>query len=987
MFKFSSSGKLWLVWAMFFTGLMITVFATLQVRQHIEQEAESQFLFMCERVAVSAQDRLNTYALLLNGSAGLFAASGRVGQQEWQHYVDKLQIAKMAPGIQGMSFASLVHSGELAAHIARIRAEGNPEYTVTPAGEHEFFAPVIYISPLSARNKRVLGYDNFSDSLRRTAMERARDTGEVTLTGKLALKQEDSVDAPASVIMFTPVYRMPVYTVENRRRAIIGWVAGVFRMNDLMRAVLQKSTQEGARPIGLKIYAGPAMTAENLLFDNMSIRDAPSQFYLYKKINLGGGAWTLAFDRASALSGIRYTDAWAVLIGGVALSGLLFSLMLSLINTRARAARIAGELTSEIRRNQDFLIDSEYRLTFATEGVGDGIWDWNMASNAMQFSALYMDMLGYAEFELPHQADTWDDSVHPEDMARVQENLRDYLEGKIPSYLVELRLRCKDGSYKWIQCRGRIAERDSAGSPVRMIGIHSDISMRKLLEKKLNDALAISREILTQSPSGIAVFKAEGSCVMANEAYAKMFGVITATGFSADAALIRLPTELCNFAEHVFESKMVCRHDFECETKSGQKQVLECLLSYIEIAEEAHLLLISNDVSARVEATCALNQSMLQIQKKELAKTRFMAAAGHDLRQPLAAANMFIYALRFSATTPEQHELIQNLMLSMSTFKGLLDTLLQVSKLDSGLITPEYSSINVAELMIWMEQSFAASANDKNIDFKLYFPLSRLVFIRSDLGLIKSVLMNLVSNAIKFTSKGGVMISARARGGEVLIQVWDTGVGIADDKMEYVFDEFYQIGNPQRDREGGQGLGLSIVKRTLALLGVEIGCRSQLGRGTVFEFLMPVASGVETLVVEPLVEPLVDNTFVQGRQFVLVEDDLIVAQATIAWLNVMGAQVTCFHSAEAALREIDAGCVDYYIVDYMLGGTLNGIEMLNRLQRKSGKRLKAVLVTGDTSGAFLRASVNFDWPVQYKPVNSSALLASLSAQDGKIAPS
>jgi len=165
----------------------------------------------------------------------------------------------------------------------------------------------------------------------------------------------------------------------------------------------------------------------------------------------------------------------------------------------------------------------------------------------------------------------------------------------------------------------------------------------------------------------------------------------------------------------------------------------------------------------------------------------------------------------------------------MTIFNGLLDTLLNISKLDSGVIKPEYALINVTEVFNRLEQSFAPMASEKQIGFKLYFPMKEPLVVCTDFGLLNSILANLVSNAIKFTSRGAILISARKRGSDVLFQVWDTGMGISDEHIKHIFDEFYQVSNPQRDRSGGLGLGLAISKRAIKLLGSEIRCRSQTG--------------------------------------------------------------------------------------------------------------------------------------------------------------
>jgi PAS domain S-box-containing protein len=394
------------------------------------------------------------------------------------------------------------------------------------------------------------------------------------------------------------------------------------------------------------------------------------------------------------------------------------------------------------------------------------------------------------------------------------------------------------------------------------------------------------------------------------------------------------------------------------------------------------------NITERKMSEQALTEAMHKLEEKELSKSRFFAAAGHDLRQPLTAANLFLDAIKRTKPTPKQDKIIERLDHTMSIFKGQLNSLLDIARLDSGTIKPEYEPINVTEFFNLLESTFTTISSDKQVGLRLHYPMKETLIVLGDIGLLNSVLMNLVSNAIKFTSKGGaILISARKRRYEVLFQVWDTGMGILEEHLEQIFDEFYQINNPQRDRSEGLGLGLSIAKRAITLIDSKITCHSKIGRGSVFEFRLPL-DGVlrgkkQEAAIEALQEDEASLPFVQGKRFVAVEDDLLVAQALTQALEGLGGEVECFHSAEDALRHSNIGYADCYIIDYRLGGTLNGIQFLNTLRQKLDKPINAVLVTGDTSPTFIREAANFVWPVLHKPVNTAKLISTLSVQERK----
>jgi ActR/RegA family two-component response regulator len=247
------------------------------------------------------------------------------------------------------------------------------------------------------------------------------------------------------------------------------------------------------------------------------------------------------------------------------------------------------------------------------------------------------------------------------------------------------------------------------------------------------------------------------------------------------------------------------------------------------------------------------------------------------------------------------------------------------------------------------------------------------------------VLQNLITNSIKFTAKGGILVSARKRDGQLLFQVWDTGIGISTEHINRIFDEFYQVNNPHRDRTQGLGLGLYIAKRTLALFEGDICCHSKVGRGTVFEFPVPWTDLLHEELpagTDLLLDQNAQIEFVRGKTFIVVEDDLLVAEALCGALESTGAKVKVFSSAEEALTVEPAEPADFFIVDYMLGGKLSGLQFLNQVSQTLNKPVQGIIVSGDTSTAFVREIEKSIWTVVHKPVNLSQIITRLSERYG-----
>ena len=268
--------------------------------------------------------------------------------------------------------------------------------------------------------------------------------------------------------------------------------------------------------------------------------------------------------------------------------------------------------------------------------------------------------------------------------------------------------------------------------------LSKELNRREQAEKHALGLGLLQEAILNQSPAGIALYLKSGACVLANEAYAK------ALGSTAEALLqqgylkneLWQQNELLALVEQVFENDHPISRDIAVVTTSGNNVILECVFAPIDISGTPHLLVIINDISERAAIEGALFESMRMLEEKEREKSRFLAAAGHDLRQPLAAANMFIETLKLSDPSSQQSKIIQKLDQSMNIFGGLLDSLLNIAKLDAGVIKPEFSPIYLPNLFSYLEENFGQVCAEKKINFRLYCPMKEELFVRCDTGLL-----------------------------------------------------------------------------------------------------------------------------------------------------------------------------------------------------------------------------------------------------------
>jgi len=243
------------------------------------------------------------------------------------------------------------------------------------------------------------------------------------------------------------------------------------------------------------------------------------------------------------------------------------------------------------------------------------------------------------------------------------------------------------------------------------------------------------------------------------------------------------------------------------------------------------------------------------------------------------------------------------------------------------------------------------------------------------------MLGNLIGNAIKYTESGGILVAIRRRGDNALIQIWDTGIGIAPEHLGSIFDEYVQVGNPERDRAKGLGLGLAIVKRLAKLLKTEVVCHSRFGKGSVFEFCLPLAYPKEREISDQIATTGRSSLAKPaGRRIALVENDLMVGMAAKLALESCNMSVTQYSTAEEALADAGLEDADFYISDLRLPG-LSGIEFLNTVQRRSMKSIKAVVMTGDPAVNRIELVESTPWQVLFKPVDLKKLLTAIETQD------
>jgi signal transduction histidine kinase len=430
------------------------------------------------------------------------------------------------------------------------------------------------------------------------------------------------------------------------------------------------------------------------------------------------------------------------------------------------------------------------------------------------------------------------------------------------------------------------------------------------------------------------------------------------------------------------------------------KKINEALISRVERSMEQHgnaftLFQTTISLEARVKARTEelratlrrLEQSNLELvaakenaERANLSKTRFLAAASHDVLQPLNAAHLSMSALADLQTSEEGRKLVRQVERSLATMDDLLRTLLDISKLDAGVVRPEVTNVPLEPLFAALKSDFQPLAAKKGL--RLRFRPTTLT-VRSDRTLLSRILQNIVSNGLRYTSAGGVLVGVRQRGGMAMVEVADTGCGIPDDQHQAIFEEFHRgpISAHGELSGGGLGLGLSIVRRMVDALGHKISFRSVVGHGTVFRLELPIGAPVRTDAGAATVEAERPRGYgLFGTKVLLVDNDSQVLEAMRVLLERWQCDVRAAVSNDAALDQLgDTGWLpDIIIADQHLDQGELGTETVNQARAYLQRNVPALIITADASDEMQRVARAAGAELMLKPVKPAQLRALLA---------
>ena len=490
---------------------------------------------------------------------------------------------------------------------------------------------------------------------------------------------------------------------------------------------------------------------------------------------------------------------------------------------------------TERKAAEEALRASEERWKFALEGAGDGVWDRNIQTDEVLYSKRYKEMLGYADDEFANRRDEWEARIHPEDKARVMAELQAYLEGRSPAYSAEYRMRCKDGSWKWILTRGAVVSRDADGKPLRMIGTHADISARVRQQEEINRAN--ERLDLALQGSRLAIWDADVAhgTIYLSEGWAEMLGDAPRETYTDYASLLEIvhPDELDRVRSLILAAMKGTSPEYHVEhrvrTRSGEwKWIL------------SHGRVVSRDAAGRALRMTGTNADISARKEIERMKNEFIAVVSHELRTPLSSiVGSLGLLVGMKDLGEESQTLIRVARDNSQRLVRLINDILDVEKLDSASLQIQLEPVELGTLLDTAIQANQGYADQYGVRLALAAG-AEPAWVEANFDQLMQVMANLLSNAAKFSPRGArVEVRLQRMHDAFRVSVSDPGPGIPEEFKPRVFDRFAQADSSTSRQRGGTGLGLAICKMIIDKLGGKIDFASAPGQGSTFYFDLP----------------------------------------------------------------------------------------------------------------------------------------------------
>ena len=777
-------------------GLALTAIAWHAATLQSERESRLRFDYRVEDMGQELRGRMLDYEQVLRGAAGMLSVSAPVTAEAWSQYIGALQLQSAYPGMAAVGFAAL---------------EGNG-------------APVRFIHPPGPRNRRALGYDMLSESQRRQAMERARDTAEPVATSPLVLVQDAGRGEEPGFVVYLPVYRRGAATpfIDERRQALVGYVFGSFRTADLLQSTIGATPGIGWRLVDVTDASSPVQ-----LYANVAAFPAAPAYARAEGIVFRGRTWRLEAASLAAFEADAATDRPRVVaIGGISISLLLTMLVWSLLGTRERAETLARRMTAAreeldrfrlaVDRHRDCMLMADagtMLLVYANEGA--------------------CQTLGYSRDELlgkPAEIVFAD-----RDRARLGEEYRRLAGNDEGMSIEQATFRRKDGTTVPVEISREVMKTERG---TFVLGVARDISDRLAAERAIRESEL--RLALALENSGLAIFDWNLSSNLVH--LGKEWGVIrggepaaTVTPIQKLEQLVH-PDDLPALRERIRD---LVRGEISAYRVEHRVRALDGSWKWIESCAKVS----ERDAAGRALRITGTNADISERRAVGELKNAFIANVSHELRTPLTGIIASVELLREGALgelPPEARRFVDMAHGNGERLANLIDDLLDLERIESGRMHLDLERLELAAILKEATTLNAAYAGRYKASIRVG-EIPPGIFVMADRRRLQQVLANLISNAAKNSpADGDVLVEAGRYDGRVVLSVSDRGEGVPEAFVPRLFGKFEQAG---AGKKGSTGLGLAVTKSLVDKMGGRIGYRPREGGGACFWVELPSADG------------------------------------------------------------------------------------------------------------------------------------------------
>lgn len=859
-----------------------------------------RFSFAVSEIEDKLRERMRAYEMVLRGLSGLIVGSSQVSLQDWSEATAQLQLQDFYPGIQALALARYARHDDLPALLETIRAVSRPDITVHPAGDRDEYLIADFMHPMDWRNRRVIGFDLFSEEVRRDAIVAARDGGIPILTGPVTLKQETDQLAQTGVLLFLPLYRngAPITTTEERREALVGTLHGAFRLTDLIEGIL--TTRSQLFQVQLFDAAEPD---RHLLVGRAPVsRDA--EFHHKRSLYMYGRSWELEVASTPEYEAILATPGRTFSLISAMAAALLFSLLVGgYLYLRERTLRNSQKLGVQLQEREARFRQLIEQLPIAT---------------------LLCNPQGRIELANQSAATLLGSSAG----LLAGERLSRYVPGALEESLREANqqesqaLR-EDGSPVPVSVSLTAFSRDDGTYHILNL---IDLQPRKRDEERF-------RNVVEASPNAFLLFDSEGRIVMVNRQTELLFGYPRQELLGQSAELLIPETMRRAYLEvrHRFMLNPESRRLGENRELFGRHQdgrllPVEVGLSPLRSGDELLVQAVVIDISHRKAAERRLREQADQLMIANRYKSEFLANMSHELRTPLNSILILSDQMKQNALGNLSEKQVRHAEIMHRAGHDLLQLIndvLDLARIEAGHMQLKLEPLDLRELLDELKGSLDAMAEQKGLQFGIRVEPEVPALLVSDRVRLSQILRNLLTNALKFTEQGEVQVhvgcktNRKPAGTRLLIEVRDTGIGIDPTQHERIFQAFEQIDGSISRQYGGTGLGLAIARQLVEVLGGRIGLRSTPGEGACFTVELPVqlASSGET---EPVA---VVRHRGRGPGLLIIESDAEFASVVAEVGQRHGFSSTVCSTGQHGLQAVEHDRFAAVIMDILLPDT------------------------------------------------------------------